>query len=534
MKLKYITLLILFLFYPVLLSGAKANLKGLLRDLDKNILLIREYDQLKEQGIEDLKKQLKESKTNEESHNIYSRLYREYEAYIYDSALYYVQEHLNLALKDENASRINECKINLARMYSTFARFPEAIDLLNSIDRTILTDDQLGGYYNSYAEVYTYWSEYNSNDDVLKYVSLRDTYQDSALMVIPKHTYAYDINSGKRFLELGLFEDSKKNLLPYLDTIEPYTRDYAILTSIIAYMYGLMKEENLQKEYLAVSAISDLKASVKENTSMRILAHLLLNDGEIERANLYIKKSLEDANFYNARLRNIQIAQILPVIDKAYQLEKEKYQRNLQIGIVLIVILSLVLVFIVFYLYKQMKKLARARKDVLYANNQLKKMNIHLSETNQIKEEYIGRFMNQCSIYIDKLESYRKQLNKKAAAGNMDDLYATLKSNQIIEDELKDFYQNFDSTFLKLFPDFVKQFNDLLPDEDKIVIKQENCLTIELRIFALIRLGITDSARIASFLRYSITTIYNYRSKYRNKSIIPRDKFEEEVMKLGS
>jgi preprotein translocase subunit Sss1 len=258
-----------------------------------------------------------------------------------------------------------------------------------------------------------------------------------------------------------------------------------------------------------------------------------LNDGDITRSNRYIKKSLEDANFYNARLRNIQIAKILPVIDKAYQMEREEHQQNLLVAIVVIGILVVFLIGLVIYLVRQMNTLAKTRKDFINANKELKKINLRLSETNHIKEEYIGRFLNQCSVYIDKLEAYRKALNKKASGGKLEELYQMLKSSQIIEDELKEFYQNFDSTFLNLFPDFVEEFNKLLPEEDHIIPKSEPGLSVELRIFALIRLGITDSAKIAGFLRYSITTIYNYRSKYRNKSLIPREKFEETVMKIG-
>ena len=448
--------------------------------------------------------------------------------------MHYVNIHLDLSLKEKNADWINECKMQLARMHSTYARFQESIDLLNSINKKDLNDTQLGAYYNSFAEVYIYWGEYTNEDDKLKYISLKDTYQDSALMVLPQGTYDYNINYGRKCIELREFEQAESALLPYLSSVSENTRDYAILTSLIAYLYELKHEETLQKIYLTKSAIADVEAAVKENVSLGKLSLLLLNDGDVNRSNFYVKKSLEDANFYNARLRNIEISKILPVIDKAYQIERERHQKNLQFAIVVIGILSLFLVGIVFYLIRQMKKLSKTRKEVVSANRELKKTNNYLSENNHIKEEYIGRFLNQCSVYIDKLETYRKSLNKKASAGKMDDLYQMLKSTYLIEDELKEFYQNFDSTFLNLFPDFVEEFNKLLPEEDKIITKQENGLTVELRIFALIRLGITDSAKIANFLRYSITTIYNYRSKYRNKALVPREKFEETIMKIGS
>ena len=180
------------------------------------------------------------------------------------------------------------------------------------------------------------------------------------------------------------------------------------------------------------------------------------------------------------------------------------------------------------------KRTLQERNTALMSDNQKKqKSNRLMMEANCIKEEYLGRFLGLCSVYIDKLETYRRMLNKLAAAGKLDELYKKLKSSEFTEKELKEFYQNFDSSFLSIFPEFVERFNNLLPDDEHILPKQDEHLTTELRIFALIRLGISDSARIAGFLRYSISTIYTYRSKLRNKSL-HKDDFEEQVMKIGS
>lgn len=529
-KILYIICILLFF---INCSSGKGKSDSLLIVLDRVISLERDYDKEKEQKIFLLKSELTKCETPDAVHDAYFQLFKEYEAYIFDSALYYVQEHFKIAEINNNIYWINECKMQLARMYSTFASFYEAQALLKSIDKATMNNEQLGAYYNSFTELYTYWSEYSSNDEYLKYKSLRDTYQDSALLVIVKDTYSFDINYGRKCIDMGQFEEAENTLLPYLSQSESNTRDYAILTSLIANIYELSGDVNRQKEYLSRSAIADIQGSVKENVSLGKLAYLMLDEGDVNRSNYYIKKSMGDANFYNARLRNVQVSKILPIIDTAFQKDREKYQKRLQLTIIIIVILSLFLAGVIFYLFRQMKKLAVTRREVIQANKELKKINNRLSETNHIKEEYIGRFLNQCSVYIEKLEAYRKALNKKAASRKLDELYEMLKSSQIIEDELKEFYQNFDSTFLNLFPDFVEQFNELLNKEDRIVPKHENSLTVELRIFALIRLGITDSAKIADFLRYSITTIYNYRSKYRKKSVVSNDKFEEIIMKIG-
>ena len=319
------------------------------------------------------------------------------------------------------------------------------------------------------------------------------------------------------------------------------------MTSILAFIYQSTGQREKQKEYLIKSAIADIRGVVKENNSLRALAELLYEEGQLQRADVYMKRSMEDANFYNARLRNVQASRMLPVIDHAYQVEKQKHQQVLQIFLVVTSLLTLFLACAVWYVIRQVKKLARARQDLLAMNEELKLLNERLTEVNQrqhetndslteanhIKEEYVGRFMGLCSTYIDKLEGYRRMLNKQAASGKVEELYKTLKSSRFIDEELKEFYQNFDNSFLSIFPDFVKRFNELLPEEERIIPKQDERLTTELRIFALIRLGITDSAKIAGFLRYSITTIYTYRSKLKNRSLC-RDNFEEEVMKIGS
>lgn len=217
----------------------------------------------------------------------------------------------------------------------------------------------------------------------------------------------------------------------------------------------------------------------------------------------------------------------------------------MKISLISISLLSVFLLVAIFFVYRQMKKVAIARREVVAANarlqelneelhqsnEQLKEMNHMLSETSYIKEEYIGRYMDQCSAYLEKMDLYRRSLNKIAASGKVDELYKAIKSSQFIENELKEFYSNFDNTFLQLFPHFVEDFNALLTEP--LQPKPGELLNTELRIFALIRLGITDSTKIAQFLRYSVTTIYNYRTRIRNKALGERDNFENKVGKIG-
>lgn len=258
---------------------------------------------------------------------------------------------------------------------------------------------------------------------------------------------------------------------------------------------------------------------------------------------------MDDAQKCNARLRILEINDIFPIVNAAFvkKIQEQKMQQRVSIEIISLLVLFLLALAAIWRIWKQMKKTSEAHRETKEANNQLKRLNAELvdfnkrlteanhaiAENSKIKEEYIAKFMDQRSLYIEKIDAYRKSLNKLLSAGKIDDLKKVLKSTDLMDDELKAFYRNFDATFLKLFPTFVTDFNKLLISEGQIVLKKEGQLNTELRVFALIRLGITDSVKIAQFLRYSVTTIYNYRTKTRNKALGNRNELEKRVMEIG-
>ena len=277
-----------------------------------------------------------------------------------------------------------------------------------------------------------------------------------------------------------------------------------------------------------------------------MLAQLLYENGDMERAYQYMRFSWNATKFYNARLRSWQSADVLSLIDKTYQAMIEKQNDRLQQYLVLITALLVLLIGALGYIYRQMKKLAVARNHLQTPNHQLNQMNeeiqqinasltstnAELSESNQIKEEYIARFIKLCSTYINRLDAYRRMVNKKVSAGQIAELLKITRSQDALDEELEELYANFDTAFLHLFPDFVKKFNALLQDNEQIILKKDELLNTELRIFALIRLGIEDSSQIAEFLRYSVNTIYNYRAKVKNKARGSREDFEDLVRKI--
>ena len=380
-----------------------------------------------------------------------------------------------------------------------------------------------------------------------EYYRMTDLYRDSLLQTNASDSLGHVLVMADKCTVHAQYDQAITMLTDFYRKPSLDDHSKAMITYTLSEAYRLKGDKKGQKHFLALSAIADLKSAVKEYVSLRKLASLVYEDGDIDRAYNYLKCSLEDATLCNARLRTLEISQVFPIIDQAYQLKTKRQQQEMKISLICISLLSVFLLVAIFFVYKQMKKVAAARREVIDtntllqelngelhdSNSQLKEMNHTLSEANYIKEEYIGRYMDQCSVYLEKMDNYRRSLGKIAATGKVDELYKNIKSSKFIEEELKEFYANFDNTFLQLFPTFVEDFNTLLAEGEQIYPKANERMSTELRIFALIRLGITDSVKIAQFLRYSVTTIYNYRTKVRNKAAGDRDQLEQEVMKIG-
>ena len=545
MKRNFIILACVFFSFPLF---AKSEMDSLLRVLDKTIENYQSYANLKERKLDQMKSLLRYTSSDNQRYEICGKLYDEYNSYKSDSALIYAIKKLHIAEKLKNKRDLTDSRMNLAFIMGVTGMYNEAMDILNTIN-IAEAPDLKAYYFHIYRTIYGFMADYTvSSQEKKRYEIITATYRDSLLATNPPNSSAHIMVKSDQLIVKKQYDEALKLLLPYFPTIKENNHDRAIIAFSISEAYHGKGERNLEKRWLTISSIYDIRSATKEYISLRSLAFILYEDGDINRAYNYIKRSLEDALFCNARLRTIEISQMLPIIDKAYQLQTEAHQRDLIISLVSISILSLFLIIAILFVYRQMKKLALTRKHLSIANEQLSNLNKELSLTNQqlkatnntlgeaniIKEEYIGRYMDQCSVYIDKLDEYRRLLNKTAVAGKIEELLLKIKSKQFIEDELKEFYDNFDSTFLQLFPTFVEEFKALLSDHEDVTLKSGQLLNTELRIFALIRLGITDSVKISHFLRYSLSTIYNYRTKLRNKAIGERGEFEENVMRIGT
>ncbi len=527
---------------------AKSEIDSLLKVLDKAVDNYQIYSNQKEDQLTKLKDLLKYTTSDTQQYQICGKLYNEYSSYKSDSALVYARKKLLIAERINNTRNLIDARLNLASIMVVTGMYKEAMDMLATVNISQYPDLK-AYYFHIYRTLYGFMADYAVSTQVKKqYEKITDAYRDSLLVFNPPSSSTHVMVKSDQLIINKKYDESLKLLLKYFPSIKNNAHDKAIIAYSIALAYNGKKNRGLEKWWLTISAINDIESATKEYISLRNLAFLLYEDGDVNRAYNYMKRSLDDALFCNARLRTYEISRMMPIIDKAYQHQTESRQRLMMITTLIVSTLSILLMIAIFFVYRQMKKLAHARKNLSEANEQLNGLNDELSSTNiqlkdtnetlqeanLIKEEYIGRYMDQCSAYIDKLDDYRRLLNKTATARKIDDLLHTLKSKQFIEDELKEFYTNFDSTFLQLFPTFVEEFTALLVDTEETQLKQGELLNTELRIFALIRLGITDSVKISHFLRYSLSTIYNYRTKLRNKAACPRDQFENNVLRIGT
>lgn len=530
--------------------AAMANdVPALLSELDNVIKERPLYIKKRMEHLGSLNKLLGEAITDEQRYHILGELYSEYNSFNADSSLYIARSIYDVAQRIQNKEYQANALMNMAEVSGVAGMFKEALDLMKKVDRNGLPAYLVPYYYHIYRTIYGGMADYAvSSSQKEQYNRLTECYRDSILFVNDSESVTYQVVKADKYNVHGQWKEAIKMLENYVNSHKVDIHELAILNYTLADAYRLAGDKINQKRCLLLSSIADMKSGVREYVSLRKLAVLLYQEGDLDRAYSYLKLCMEDAAICNARLRIIETLDIFPVINQAYQSEKAMRQHKLQIMFVCICILSIILLGGIYYLYRQMKRLAMARRQVVDANHnlqqlnedlclsnaKLKELNKALSENTYLKEIYIGRYLDQCSTYIEKLNEYRKSLGKMAAAGKIEELYHQLKSSQLVDKELKDFYASFDDTFLLLFPSFVEEFNSLLTANEQIHLKPNERLNTELRIFALIRLGITDSVKIAQFLRYSVTTIYNYRTKARNKAVCNRDDFEKRVMEIGN
>lgn len=531
---------ILLLVAGLFVSCAENETRTLADKLDHMIESKQEFDAVKEKRIAELRQLLGVTcLTAEQEYEINTRFYEEFKKYKLDSAIRYMRR--NVALAQQLGSRRDAClsAIRLAELYSSTGLCIEAKRMLDTIDRAWVKGDLLPVYYKAYNRFYQQYGAFSGQKKYHR--DLEALYQDSVVMHSDTASLRYklDLNYKRSLREQT--DEVEHNLLGLLGQIDPASTLYAEAAYSMGSFYRRRGDDWLARKYYMLSAMTDIGNSTKENASFQALATLYYNHGDLSQAFRYTQAAVEDALFSNVQFRTMQMSELYSIIIASHQAKESKTKHKLQHYLALISLLSAGLVLLFVYLYKQLRRVYRIKEELSHTNGELARLNAELGETNEqlsdanaVKVQYIARFFDLCSMYIDKMDDYRKSLKKLSQDRRFDELAKRLKSTSMLEEEQEELYKNFDAIFLNLYPTFVEDFNALLTEDERIVLKQEDLLNKELRIYALLRLGISDSVKIASFLRCSLSTVYNYRTKVRNKAAISREDFEKRVMKIGT
>lgn len=511
--------------------------------LDSTILDKRGYERAKEQHLDRIKAKITVGCTPLQVYTVYDDLYGEYYRYNLDSVMHYARRKLDLVRTEKLREMECDALMDLADCYVLAGMYLEAERLAGTVDFGRLSYSEIPRYYHIYHALYEGLATLSNDPQLKREYTLRKNEYRQLL-----YDKLGDDDISKLFVEYeilvdrGLADEALRKLAGYYARSGTSIHDKAVVSYLLASGYKAAGDRDRAILHYAESATDDLRIPVHEYRSLYELAALLYETGDIERAYAYITCSVNDAMTANARINIHYINRLLPIITRSYEEQmrhKRMQQSRLLWGISLLSVLFIAAAVVAFV---EKRRMAAAEYRTRRINGELSEVNARLQkyirllqESNNIKESYLGRYLDLCSDYIGRLERYRARLSKLARNGSLTEIQQAVKSTAFIESELEEFYAQFDSTFLRLFPDFVEQFNALLQPDKRIDLQTggNTILTTELRVFALIRLGINDSVKIAEFLRRSVSTIYNYRVKMRNAALEDREAFEKRVMRIG-
>ena len=537
--------------------------RKLLHSLDSLLEQQDLFVRVKEERIKQLKMQYSRVKDVKELYAMNRMVYLEYRVYDADSALHYINKNIQLAQQTDNRTWEVVSLLEQSFVLTSSGLLTEALKAVSDIQPEELPQNLRSEYFGRLCTLYSRLRDYSSENSQLSehYNNLQKAFRDSVYLTATPDELRYWNCLAWLYLGTPEIEPVKQAFEENKQTLSNDSRKYSIATYNLSAIYRSENNESKYLENLILSAMADIRSVNGDIGSLQEIAEYLFKHGEIDRAYNYILYCSQKAMLFHNRVRIVKMSHLQNQIYKAYQEQSRTQQKRLQASLIAVSFLFLVLIGAFLFIRKQMRRLKEANlkldstnqklsvnMDALSTahqrleeanmqlkdlNTQLQEVNDQLRESNYVKEEYIGYVFNICSTYISKLEEFRKNINRKLKVGQIEDVKAITDSSATASNELKEFYQNFDTIFLHLYPDFVGDFNALLLPEERIELKEGELLNTELRIHALIRLGITDSVKIADFLHCSAQTVYNNRLRTRNKSIIPKEDFINAVKKLG-
>ena len=527
----------------------QVNLDSLYRVLDAAIDSAAIYKKQKMDDINALEKQYAAARNDQEKYQFALSLYREYIAFINDSALNYIQVCMECAERMRRKDLQTQSELALAYQLADTGFYPEAELHFKAISKDQLTDELVITYLTGLNHLYGEMGYY-SHDKKLRdqFFAKSTAFRDSLLQMLPEDSYRYNALKSVELNNQGKTDEALKCSDKWMKLAKPGTRDYATMSFYRSEIYRNQGDFEMERYWLIMSALTDIRQAIMDQAALWSLANSLMNEeGNLDRAYKYMDFSWECISYFSTHMRSWLVSPILTRINSKYKENLHQAYTNLIWTIAAISLLVIGLLMLLFYVSKKRRQLAVIRNELSSKNHdlseanqrlsdineQLRQANIHLNDSNRVKDEYIGKFLSVCSDYIDKLDNYRIKVNRKLKAGQQADVLRMTSSEQLKEEELKEFFDRFDDIFLRLFPTFIEDFNALLRPGEGIIPTEKNHLSTDLRIFALIRLGIEESSKIAEFLRYSPNSIYAYRARIKNKAAGNREEFEKLVKEIG-
>lgn len=535
-----IVIIITLMIQPIYIKGDNNQLY---KQLDAALAQRAHYVELKEKSLNEIKQGAKYVTSNEDKLKLYEQLANEYKAYEYDSAMTYVNKGLILAQKSNNIFFNKRFQLSQTRLLITRGFYAEAKEILQKIEPKEEPRDYQFLYYYTMYGLYNNWSTYCENNEFSKNYDLKKVeYLKKAIELSPKKDAFYYYLLGELYYYSN-HPNNNRTIQYYkkaLNMEKTNSRLHAMTAFALSEVYQKANNLELMEHYLLVAAISDITSATKENVALQDIALFIYKHKtrSLNKAQEYINLSLEDTYTYKSRLRRIEISSKLQLITNAYTDDIKTTNRLLNIAL-LVIILLLLGVGISSLFIRKKNRLLKQKKDEISAtsdkmeklNGQLHLINDELKDTNQKRERLVKVYIDLCYKNIERNQKLRTLAVRKIKANQSKELLSLLSSSTNTEKENKEFLTEFDKAFLSLYPTFVNELNKQLTESAHIQLKENGEMPPILRVCALLRLGITESSKIAGILSYSPQTVYNYRSILKNNAI-DKEHFEENVLKL--
>ena len=518
--------LIFCLFAFVLVAFSSDAPDYLFKKLDKEIEQRAHYIAQKTKRTDSLKILLANEKEIEKQYMLLGLLADEYEYFSYPLASEYALKQLQMAHESNNEKLINDCRMRWGKLLAIKGLYKEAADSLKKVNKALLNSDQKINLFETLEALYLELATFSADETYSPYYQqIALDYCDSLINSSAKNSYTSLKYQAIKMQLQGNLIAAKKLFIKLLQGHKADKHEAARLNAMLGSIYMELGYEKEAIENLVQSAIIDLQLNIKETTALRSLATHLFQQGETELAYKYILISKENADFYGTNQRKLQVALIFPQIEGEHLKLIDKKRRQLLWSSMITILLLLLIAMVSVFVFVQFRRLRKARKEIEETNE-------YLHEANRIKVEYIGYYFSISTLFIERLEKLKNKMNHDLINQNFDHLDKLARDIKPKKEREK-LFRDFDRIFLNIFPSFIHQYNSLF-DAAEIKEAEPNRLTTAQRIFALQRIGIKEHEKIAAIMNLSINTIYTYKTREKNKSLVQNEAFEERIMAIKS